>query len=380
MTLSRRDFVGIVGIGAAGLASRPATAAPDDIDPASFKGRSVWELPTPALLIDLDAMEANLDRMADLYRERPAELRPHGKTHKCPIIARQQLVRGAVGICAAKVSEAAVFVEDGIDNVLITSPVVTPERIDRVVELTRRSRGVQIVVDRASNVEDYARAATAAGIEFSLVVDLDMGTHRTGIDPAAADQLARAIVDAPGLTFGGLQAYAGHLMHVEGFTDRKARSEAALAPAVACKRRLEDAGIAVPMLSVGGTGTYNVDGDIDGVTDVQVGSYLFMDVNYRAVGGINGPVFDDFTPSLFVLATAISQPAEGRITIDAGYKAFAADQQPPEPLEESGVTYRWGGDEHGILLFDDPSRDLSVGDKLRLIASHCDPTVNLYDH
>jgi D-serine deaminase-like pyridoxal phosphate-dependent protein len=192
-------------------------------------------------------------------------------------------------------------------------------------------------------------------------------------------KLAEAIRKIPSLVFGGLQAYAGHLQHQRGFDYRRHNSEATMGEAVEVRRALEKAGFDVPILTGGGTGTYNIDSEIDGVTDIQVGSYLFMDVNYRNVGGESGPLYDDFRPSLLVLATAISQPAKGRITIDAGYKAFATDQEPPEPLDLKGVSYRWAGDEHGVLEFRDPSREVNLGDKVLLIASHCDPTVNLYD-
>ena len=151
--------------------------------------------------------------------------------------------------------------------------------------------------------------------------------------------------------------------------------------AVEFKHTLEKAGFEVPVLTGGGTGTYNIDCDIDGITDVQVGSYLFMDVNYRNVGGKDGPLYEDFRPSLLVLTTAISQPAKGRITVDAGVKAFATDQEPPDPLSLPGVSYRFAGDEHGILEFRDPRgpAEVKLGDKVLMIASHCDPTVNLYD-
>jgi D-serine deaminase-like pyridoxal phosphate-dependent protein len=142
---------------------------------------------------------------------------------------------------------------------------------------------------------------------------------------------------------------------------------------------MEKEGFDVPAFSVGGTGTFDIDSGIDGVTDLQVGSYLFMDAQYRAVGDVDSEVFDYFDPSLFVLATAISQPVEGRITIDAGYKAFASDSVVPEFKDITGVRYGWGGDEHGILVFKDPSREIKLGDKMQFIVSHCDPTVNLYD-
>ncbi|MGH9320463.1 MAG: alanine racemase, partial [Vicinamibacteria bacterium] len=271
----------------------------------------------------------------------------------------------------------------GIENVLITSPVVTKDKIARVIELARKSSGVSIVVDQERNVRDFDEAARAAGVKLTVLVDLNVGTDRTGIAMGKpALDLAEAIKECPGLRFGGLQAYAGHVQHLRGFEYRRQSSEATMGRAVEVKKMLEGAGFEVPVLTGGGTGTYNIDCDIDGITDVQVGSYLFMDVNYRNVGGKNGTVYDDFLPSLLVLATAISQPARGRITIDAGYKAFATDQEPPDPLDLPGVSYRWAGDEHGILEFRDARgpAEVSLGDKVLLIASHCDPTVNLYDH
>ncbi|HJS75616.1 MAG TPA: DSD1 family PLP-dependent enzyme [Vicinamibacteria bacterium] len=344
---------------------------------------SLWDLPTPALVVDLEAMESNLQKMKTFYQGKKAKLRPHTKTHKCPLLARRQLADGAAGICAAKVSEAEVMVEAGVENVLITSPVVTREKIERVIALSKKSAGVAIVVDQAQNVRDFDEAARAAGIKLSVLIDLNVGTDRTGIamgQPAL--DLAEAIRGSTSLKFLGLQAYAGHLQHLRGFDYRRQASETTMGRAVELKQELEKAGFEVPILTGGGTGTYNIDSEVDGVTDVQVGSYLFMDVNYRNVGGKGGPVYDDFRPSLLVLATAISQPAKGRITIDAGYKAFATDQEPPDPLSLPGVSYRWGGDEHGILEFRDPRGpgEVKLGDKVLMIASHCDPTVNLYDH
>ena len=343
--------------------------------------RSLWDLPTPALLIDLDGMEANLKKMADFYRDKKAGIRPHTKTHKCPLIAKRQLELGAVGICTAKVSEAEVMVDSGIEKILVTSPVVTIDKIARVIRLAERSADVHIVVDQPANVEDLNRAAEAAGLELGVYVDLNVGTDRTGIEMGdSAVELIALIGKSKSLRLAGIQAYGGHLQHKVGWKYRKRSSKDTLARALEVRHRAHKAGYDVPVFSVGGTGTYNVDCDIDGVTDVQVGSYLFMDVNYRNVGGKEGTVFDDFKPSLLVLATAISQPVKGRITIDAGIKAFATDKEPPQLLDIQGVSYSFGGDEHGVLQLKNPSRDIKLGDKVLLIASHCDPTVNLYDH
>ena len=384
--LSRRGFLGTTAGGAFGMSllARRAGAAAASYDAIPLKSpMSLWDLPTPALVIDEEAMESNLDKMASFYQGKRAKLRPHTKTHKCPILAKKQIAKGAVGVCAAKVGEAEVMVEAGIENVLITSPVVTRDKMERVVALAKKSPGVSIVVDQERNVRDFDDAARSAGVTLPVLIDLNVGTDRTGIalgKPAL--DLAETIRRNSSLKFLGLQAYAGHLQHLRGFDYRRQASEATMGRAVELRRTLEKAGFEVPILTGGGTGTYNIDSEIDGITDVQVGSYLFMDVNYRNVGGQNGPIYDDFRPSLLVLATAISQPAKGRITIDAGYKAFATDQEPPDPLSLPGVSYRWAGDEHGVLEFRDPRGpgEVKLGDKVLLIASHCDPTVNLYDH
>jgi len=384
--LSRRGFLGTTAGGAFGMSllARRAGAASASYDAIPLKSpMSLWDLPTPALVIDEEAMESNLDKMASFYQGKRAKLRPHTKTHKCPILAKKQIAKGAVGVCAAKVGEAEVMVEAGIENVLITSPVVTRDKMERVVALAKKSPGVSIVVDQERNVRDFDDAARSAGVTLPVLIDLNVGTDRTGIalgKPAL--DLAETIRRNSSLKFLGLQAYAGHLQHLRGFEYRRQASEATMGRAVELRRTLEKAGFEVPILTGGGTGTYNIDSEIDGITDVQVGSYLFMDVNYRNVGGQNGPIYDDFRPSLLVLATAISQPAKGRITIDAGYKAFATDQEPPDPLSLPGVSYRWAGDEHGVLEFRDPRGpgEVKLGDKVLLIASHCDPTVNLYDH
>ncbi len=375
--MSRRNFLGSA-VGGAAAMSFPGTTRAEPIPLAD--PTSLWELPTPALVVDRDAMESNLRKMADFYQGKTAALRPHTKTHKCPILARKQMELGAMGICAAKVSEADVMVEAARHNALLTAPLAPRAKRDRVIALAQKSPAVAIVVDQSANVRDLNDAAAAAGTTLGVFLDLNPGTDRTGVamgEPAM--EPLREIGQSPALRFAGIQAYAGHLQHRVGWQYRRRSSLETLAQALEVKHMAEKAGFDVPAFSVGGTGTYNMDCEVEEVTDVQVGSYLFMDVNYRNVGGKDGVVFDDFKPSLLVLATAISQPVKGRITIDAGIKAFATDQEPPQLLDIRGVSYRWGGDEHGILQFKDPSREIKLGDKVLLIASHCDPTVNLYD-
>jgi D-serine deaminase-like pyridoxal phosphate-dependent protein len=337
-------------------------------------------VPTPALLIDVAALERNLERMAAHARAREIALRPHTKTHKSPLLARRQVELGAVGVCAAKISEAEVMVDGGVDAVLITSPVATRDKVARLIALARRSGNLQIVVDNVAGARLLSEAARAAGVTVGVLIDLDPGMRRTGIAPGApALALARELVRLPGLRFDGIQTYAGHVMHVNGWEDRRARSLQVLEPCLETRRLMERAGFEVRVFTGGGTGTFDIDCDVEAFTDLQVGSYLFMDCGYRRCGDREGAVFDVFEPSLFVLATAISQPALGFITIDAGYKALATDSGVPDLRDVSGVVYNWGGDEHGILKLEAPSRPIELGDQVTLIVPHCDPTVNLYD-
>lgn len=340
----------------------------------------MWDLPTPALLLDLDAMTRNLDRLAGHYRERGVRIRPHAKTHKSPVIARAQLVRGATGICVAKLSEAEMMIGAGITDILVTSGIVDPLRIRRLVALAGTHPGLRAVTDHAANVDLLASAAAAANVRLSVLVDLNCGSNRTGVATGApAVALAEHVARKPSLKLEGFQAFASHVMHMPGYHERRRANLIAMDKAVSTRRKAERAGLDVPILSVGGTGTWDIDCEVEGVTDVQAGSYVFMDAMYRAIGGRNGPVFDDFEPALFVLTTAISQPVMGEITVDAGYKASATDHQPPEPWGVGDVRYRWAGDEHGILTLVRPTRSIVIGDRILMVASHCDPTVNLYD-
>jgi D-serine deaminase-like pyridoxal phosphate-dependent protein len=357
---------------------------------------SVDEIPTPALVVDVAAMERNLDRMTAFLAAKGKVARPHSKTHKCPIIARRQLEGGAIGICCAKVSEAEAMVEAGVGPVLVTSPVVTFDKTARVARIAAgadpKPRGrptneppFTVVLDSRLGAEVLARSAESEGVRISVLIDLDVGTGRTGVAPGQpALELARRITELGSLELRGLQAYAGHLMHVDDFEDRRARSRQALGRAVETRRLLAEHGILTEVLTGAGTGTFDIDCDLEEMTDLQVGSYLFMDAEYRCIGASSEgtepkTLARAFEPALFVLATAISQPRSGTITIDAGAKAMPYEKTRPEVCDVEGVRYHWAGDEHGILELQKPSRPIELGDRLRLIPAHCDPTVNLYD-
>ncbi|MCB1692184.1 MAG: DSD1 family PLP-dependent enzyme [Pseudomonadales bacterium] len=338
-------------------------------------------LHTPALVIDLDVFERNLDRMQAHLDQHGIGLRAHTKMHKCPIIAREQLKRGAIGVCAAKVSEAEIMFAGGISDILITSPVSTPEKITRVIELAVLDPELSIVVDDIGTADRFEAAAARAGIELKVVIDLDPGMGRTGIEPGEpALALGRHLIEScPHLIFSGLQMYVGNCMHIAGFDARRSKYAHLMAKGAETKRMFEDAGIPVPVFTGGGTGTYDIEPGLGILTELQAGSYAFMDIEYRDIGGQSGEVFDDFEPSLFVLVSAISKPQSRLITVDAGFKSLASDKDAPQFRDVEGVVWHWGGDEHGIIQLNNPSRVLGLGDKLEVITPHCDPTVNLHD-
>ncbi len=342
---------------------------------------SKWDLDTPALVVDLDALEANLAKMQTTVTSSGIASRPHAKTHKCPAIARLQLERGAIGICAAKVSEAEVMLEHGIDRVLLTTANVTPFKISRAMRLRRWHAGFIQATDSPENARDLSEAAVAAGVTADVVIDVDPGMHRTGVTPGRpALALAQLVDQLPGLRLVGLLCYDGGSQHVHGFAERRARTLERLAPAAETKVLMERSGLNTEIFSGGGTGTYNIDHETPGLTDIQVGSYVFMDAQYLAIGGATDPnVYSDFAPSLTILTTVLNSQYEGQVTTDAGAKACTINQPWPIVKGETGMTYRSGSDEFGTLRYDNPSRTYRVGDKLELIVSHCDPVVNLYD-
>jgi 3-hydroxy-D-aspartate aldolase len=339
-------------------------------------------IPTPALVLDLDRFENNLKVVADHCRRTGCNYRPHAKTHKCPEIARRQVAAGALGVCAATVPEAEAMVAAGIPGVLLTSPIVEPAKISRMVALAKSGRDVMLAVGDPLEVQRLAEAAEAAQTTVNVLVDLDVGDHRTGITPGErAVELARTIDRAKSLRLRGIQAYAGFASHVNGFDARQSASRDAMAKAVETRDRFAKAGLDDTILSGGSTGTYNIDSNIDGVTELQVGSYVFMDVGYRSIGSRDGnETYSDFQPSLTVLTTVVATTGSDHVTIDAGIKAFATDsRRAPQAKDRSGLTYRRFGDEFGAVSAE-PGADLPrLGERLEFIIPHCDPTVNLYD-
>ncbi len=338
------------------------------------------DLPTPALCVDLDGLTANITKMAAFAQAKGRALRPHGKSHKCSEIAWRCIQAGAVGACAAKISEAEVFAAHGVESILVTTAMVGRYRIQRAVKLAALIPDLILVVEDAQNATDLNDAAHAAKLTLSVALDLNV-SYRTGVAAGApAVALAEHIAQLPHLALKGIQAYAGHASHVVGLDARIATNHEAMLPAVATRRALEAKGIPCPWLSGASTGTYNIDSDIDGITELQPGSYLFMDLDYNRIGGTSGPVYDDFANSLTVLATVNSHPNSHSAILDAGIKALATDRPfGPAIRGIEGIGYTFSGDEHGTLDIRQATSAIHLGDRLELVVPHCDPTVNLYD-
>ncbi len=327
---------------------------------------AIHELPTPALLLDLDLFEANLARMAAKISESGKTLRPHAKAHKCPEIARLQIAAGATGVCVATVAEAELMHAAGIGGLLLTSPLADPLKMKRIV-----ATGATVVVDHLQQVAWYNEAAS--GGKLDVLVDLDVGDHRTGArskDQALA--IAEAVDEAPNLELRGVQAYSVAGSHAGGREAREALSQQAFRGVTEITGAMFRRGLAVDIVTGGSTGTWDIDTAIPALTELQAGSYIFMDVAYHREGL-------DFQPALSVLATVVSANHAEFVTVDAGLKAFATDRgYGPDVFGQPAAAYRWGGDEFGYIDLNG-SAPPSLGARIRFQPPHCDPTVNLYD-
>jgi 3-hydroxy-D-aspartate aldolase len=355
-----------------GVESRPASPGIHNKD----------DLPTPALLVDLDRFQSNLEKLAAHCRTSGCGLRPHAKTHKCPEVARRQLAAGARGISVATVPEAEAMVAAGISGVLLTSPIVEAGKIARMVELARKDQTVMLAVGHAYEADLLAEAAGAQQVRVDILVDLDVGDHRTGCPPGQpALELAERIDGSQWLRIRGLQAYSGRASHIIGFSERKKGSRDVMNQAIETRNLFQAKGLDTAILSGGSTGTYNIDFELPGGIELQAGSYVFMDNGYRAIGDSGGGAeYHDFEYSLTVLTTVVGTSDSGRVTVDAGIKAFATDSG-GKPLAKNweGLTYQFGGDEFGYVTAATGASLPKIGDRLEFFVTHCDPTVNLYD-
>lgn len=345
------------------------------LTPPAIPGMTIDEIDTPALVVDLDAFERNLDGLAAAV---PAgvRLRPHAKMHKSPVIARQQVARGAVGVCCQKVSEAEIMVDGGVDDVLVTNQVWGGAKLDRLAALAARAR-VGVCVDNPANIRDLAGAAGWFGVRLDVYVEIDVGSGRCGITPGAqAVRLAEAIGGAEGLRFAGIQAYHGKAQHVRGHGERRVLIGKAADAVRETLDGLEHAGIPCPVVTGAGTGTWEFEAASGVWTELQAGSYCFMDADYARNLDADGREGGRFEHALFLLTTVMHRSGATHAVIDAGTKAFNFDDGPPL-CREPGIDFVGKSDEHGVLTV--PPGRVAAGERLLFIPSHCDPTVALHD-
>ena len=346
-----------------------------------LSGVSKWDLDTPALCVDLDKLELNIATMRRGMTAAKIASRPHAKTHKCPAIAKLQLAGGSIGICTAKVSEAEVFSAHGIGPILMTTANVTPVKIRRAMQIRRKNPQFVQALDNPQNARDLSDAAREARVVADVVIDVAVG-RRTGVPPGqSALALAQLVDKLPHLRLRGVASYDGGAQHIKGFANRQEESLKRYEPSVQTVEEMKRAGLSTEIFSGGGTGTYNIMHKASPYfTDVQVGSYVFMDVQYIEIGSEhNEEVFEDFAPSLTVLTTVVNTYFPNSLTTDAGTKALTLNRPNPYVIGEKAFTYTAGSDEFGAVRYEASSREYRVGDKLELIVSHCDPVVNEYN-
>jgi 3-hydroxy-D-aspartate aldolase len=343
----------------------------------------IEELDTPSLLVDLDVMEDNLQRMQTFIDGTAIALRPHTKAHKIPDLAKQQVALGAQGICVAKLGEAEVMVAAGLDDVLITTPIANPIKIARLVALKRAFPAARIVqvIDSVVHARGISEAASIAGVEIDLLIEVECGQKRCGLTPGIElVQLIDLIIDLPAVNYAGLQAYTGHIQLVANYEERNRFARDLVVPVFEfIAKELKDSIRSPEIVSGGGTGTYS---SYDGFpfTELQAGSYIFMDWNYHTIGSKDGSAtYNDFACALKVWTTVVSKPTETRAVVDAGMKSLSIDSGMPQVEGLRGVEYSSGGDEHGILTLTPTAPSLEIGQRIKIIPSHCDTTLTQFN-
>ncbi len=358
----------------------PAMAGADldapALTPAARRGDALDAVDTPSLVLDLDAFEDNLRTMQVLAERHGVALRPHAKAHRCPEIALRQIALGAVGVCCQKVSEVLPFLAAGVRDVHISNEVVGAPKLALLAQLAAQAR-ITVCVDHVQALQSLSAAMAGAGAKIGVLVDVDIGQKRCGVQtPDDAVALARQAQRLPGVDFVGIQAYHGGLQHKRSLDQRRKACEKAARLVRTYLDALDRAGIACPVVTGGGTGSAAFDVASQVYTEIQCGTYAFMDSDY---GNIDWGEALAFRHSLFLLGTVMSTPTADRAIVDLGLKSTTAESGMPWVVDQEGVRCVAVHDEHSTLAVDDPQRRPLLGDKLRLIPSHCDPTFNLHD-
>ncbi|CUH63268.1 3-hydroxy-D-aspartate aldolase [Thalassovita autumnalis] len=350
-------------------------------DVPALPGMDEADIQTPALVLDLDALERNIKKMGDYAAAHGMRHRVHGKMHKSVDVAKlQERLGGAVGVCCQKVSEAEVFVRGGIKDVLVSNQVRDPMKIDRLAQLPTLGSRIIVCVDDLANVAELSAAAQKHGTQLEVFVEIDCGAGRCGVTTTeAVVEIAQAVDAAEGLKFTGIQAYQGAMQHMDSYEDRKAKLDVAIAQVQDAVEGLKTAGIECELVSGGGTGSYYFESNSGVYNELQCGSYAFMDADYGRILDKDGKRIDqgEWENAFFILTQVMSHAKADKAIVDAGLKAQSVDSGLPVIFGRDDVEYVKCSDEHGVVA--DPDGKLAVGEKLRLVPGHCDPTANVHD-
>jgi 3-hydroxy-D-aspartate aldolase len=344
-------------------------------------GMDEADIQTPCLVLDLDALERNIIKMGQFAKDKNMRHRVHGKMHKSVDVALlQEKLGGSCGVCCQKVSEAEAFVRGGIKDVLVSNQVRDPAKIDRLARLPKLGARAICCVDDLANIADLSAAAVNHGTQIECLVEIDCGAGRCGVQSTEdVVAIATAIDAAEGLKFAGLQAYQGAMQHLDDYQERKAKIEIAVAMVAEAVAALKSVGLECDIVGGGGTGSYYFEGESGVYNELQCGSYAFMDADYGRILDRDGKRIDqgEWQNALFLLTSVMSHAKADKAICDAGLKAQSVDSGLPVIFGRTDVEYVKCSDEHGVIA--DPDGVLKVGDKLKLVPGHCDPTCNVHD-
>ncbi|MBY0379422.1 MAG: DSD1 family PLP-dependent enzyme [Burkholderiales bacterium] len=336
------------------------------------------QLDTPCLVIDKTKLLQNITYMQKLAQEKKVNVRPHTKTHKCTQLAKLQIEHGAIGVCVTKVAEAIVMAHSGVKGILITSPVVTPTKINNLVNVVKIAPDTTVVVDNLDNANLLNYTFSKFNLILNVILDIDAGIGRTGVDYSVALAMAKAINQLPQLNFIGIQCYAGQLQHITDINERKNKSHKILTKAGVIRNELIQCGIKCHILTGSGTGTFSIDAELACVTEIQPGSYCVMDQEYNNIEYKE----IQFLSAMTMLSTVISVNHKSHVTVDAGTKVLYKVDTKPQIISHNSLCYDWDGfgDEQGKVYYRDNTGVLPIlGEQIELIVAHCDPTINLFD-
>ncbi|WP_264214529.1 3-hydroxy-D-aspartate aldolase BhcC [Leisingera thetidis] len=350
-------------------------------DVPAIPGMDEADIQTPCLVLDLDALERNIKKMGDYAKAHGMRHRVHGKMHKSVDVAKlQEKLGGAVGVCCQKVSEAEVFARGGIKDILVSNQVRDPQKIDRLARLPKLGARTIVCIDDIDNVADLSAAAQKHGTELEVFVEIDCGAGRCGVTTTeAVVEIAKAVNAAENLKFSGIQAYQGAMQHMDSYEDRKAKLDTAIAQVADAVEGLKAEGIECELVSGGGTGSYYFESNSGVYNELQCGSYAFMDADYGRILDKDGNRIDqgEWENAFFLLTQVMSHAKADKAIVDAGLKAQSVDSGLPFIFGRDDVEYIKCSDEHGVVA--DPNGVLKVGEKLKLVPGHCDPTANVHD-